>query len=89
MAKLLVHHKVQDYDAWRKVFDESTLTRTRFGSTGQQVYRSPGDPNDLTVLTDWHDISQARAYSQSNELRDAMKDAGVISQPDVMYLDEA
>jgi len=89
MAKLLVHHKVQDYNAWRKVFDELTFNRTRFGSTGQQVYRSPSDPNELTVITDWHDISQARAYAQSNDLKEGMKNAGVISQPDVMFLDEA
>ncbi len=89
MATLLVHHKVQDYPTWRKIFDETTLTRTRFGSTGQQVYRSPSDPNEITILTEWKDISQARAYSQSNEMKEAMQNAGVISQPDVMFLDKA
>jgi quinol monooxygenase YgiN len=88
MAALIVHHKVQDYPAWRKGFDETTLTRTRFGSTGQQVYRSPSDPNEITILTVWKDISQARTYAQSNELKEAMKNAGVISQPDVTFLDE-
>jgi quinol monooxygenase YgiN len=89
MAALIVHHKVQDYLAWRKVFDETTLARTRFGSTGQQVYRSPSDPNEITILTEWKDISQARDYTQSNEMKEAMHNAGVISQPDVMFLDEA
>jgi quinol monooxygenase YgiN len=89
MAKLLVHHKVKDYQAWRKVFDELTNTRTRFGSTGYEVYRSPNDPNEITILTYWRDLNQARAYSQSPELKEGMQNAGVISQPDVMFLEEA
>lgn len=88
MATLFVHHKVQDYPTWRKFFDEATLTRTRFGSTGQQVYCSPTDPNEITILTEWKDISGAKAYAQSNELKEVMQNAGVISQPDVMFLDE-
>ncbi len=89
MAALIVRHKVQDYLTWRKVFDGSTLTRTHFGSTGQQVFCSPTDPNEITVLTEWKDISHAQAYAQSSELKEAMQNAGVISQPDVMFLDEA
>jgi hypothetical protein len=56
MAAIIVHHKVQNYATWRKVFDEGTLTRTRFGSTGQQVFHSPSDPNEITTLTEWKDI---------------------------------
>ncbi len=89
MAQLYVHHKVADYQAWRKVFDEATGTRTRFGSTGQQVYRTANDPNDITILTSWRSLDGARAYAQSSELREAMKQAGVISQPDVMFFEEA
>ncbi|HLO31312.1 MAG TPA: antibiotic biosynthesis monooxygenase family protein [Anaerolineales bacterium] len=89
MAKLFVHHKVQDYPAWRKVFDDLTSMRTQFGSTGHQVFRSPSDPNEITILTDWRSLEQAKAYATSPELKDGMKNAGVISQPDVMFLDEA
>jgi heme-degrading monooxygenase HmoA len=89
MARLLVHHKVKDYAAWRKVFDEVTVNRTRFGSTGQQVYRAANDPNELFVVTDWHNLEEARAYAQSPELREAMQHAGVISQPEVTFLEEA
>ena len=88
MAKLFVHHKVQDYPAWRKVFDDLTAMRTQFGSTGQQVFRSPSDPNEITILTDWRTLDQAKAYATSPELKEGMKNAGVTSQPDVMFLDE-
>ena len=89
MARLFVHHKVKDYAVWRKVFDEVTSNRTQFGSTGHQVYRAPNDPNELFVITDWHDLDQARAYAQSPELKEAMQHAGVTSQPEVLFLEEA
>jgi quinol monooxygenase YgiN len=89
MAQLFVHHKVKDYAAWRKVFDELTGVRTKFGSTGQHVYRSGNDANDVVIITDWHDIEQARAYAQSPDLREGMQHAGVISQPEVLFLEEA
>jgi hypothetical protein len=88
MAKLYVHHKVQDYSAWRKVFDELESVRARFGSTGGQVFQSVNDPNEITILTDWGSVDEARAYAQSPELKEGMKNAGVISQPDVMFLNE-
>ena len=89
MAKLLVHHKVQDYSAWRKSFDDHNKTRKEFGSTGFQVFRSASDPNDLTVIMDWSSVDKAKAFATSDSLKEAMKNAGVISQPEVTFLVEA
>ncbi len=89
MAALVVHLKVQDYTAFRKVFDAATPTRTRFGGTGHKVFQSPSDPNEITVFSEWKSVEQAKVYAASNELKEAMKNAGVISQPDLMFLAEA
>jgi quinol monooxygenase YgiN len=89
MAKLFVHHKIKDYEAWRKTFDELTRVRTRFGCTGHQVFQSPADPLEITILTDWKTVEEAKAYAASNELKEGMKNAGMLSQPDVMFLVEA
>ena len=89
MAKLIVHHKVQDYAAWRKVFDNDATSRREFGSTGAQVFKSASDPNDVTAITDWPSVDAAKAFATSPSLKEAMKNAGVISQPDVMFLVEA
>lgn len=89
MATLFVHHKVQDYAAWRKVFDDLTAMRTGYGCTGHKVFQSPSDANEITILTEWKDIDQAKSYATSNDLREGMKNAGVISQPDVVFLAEA
>ena len=89
MATLCVHHKVQDYTAWRKVFDDLTAMRTGYGCTGHKVFQSPSDANEITILTEWKNIDQAKAYATSNDLKEGMKNAGVTSQPDVMFLAEA
>ena len=89
MATLIVHHKVEDYGKWRKIFDDHDETRREFGSTGFQVFQSASDPNEITAILDWPSVDAARAFATSDSLKEAMKDAGVASQPELMYLVEA
>jgi quinol monooxygenase YgiN len=89
MAKLLVHHKVQDYSAWRKIFDEDDARRKEYGSTGFQIFKSASDPNDLTVTIDWPSVDAAKAFATSDALKEKMKNAGVVSPPEMTFLVEA
>jgi quinol monooxygenase YgiN len=89
MATLIVHLKVKEYPAFRQVFDNATSTRTRFGGTGHKVYQSPSDPNEITIFSEWKSVEQAKVYASSNEIKEALKNAGVISQPDLTFLVEA
>ncbi len=89
MAQLLVHHKVEDYAKWRKVYDEMDGLRRSKGQISQQVFRTAADPNELVILMEWATTDQARAYAQAPELKQAMQQAGVISQPEVLILEEA
>ena len=66
MATLIVHHKVQNYSAWRKVFDDHDKARREFGSTGYQVFQSASDPNDITAITDWPSVDAAKAFATSD-----------------------
>jgi len=88
MAKLYVHHKVADYAAWRAVFDSMDGIRRSFGQTGSQVFHTANDPNEIVALTEWNSIEDARRYAQSPELKEGMKRAGVVSQPDVLFLEQ-
>lgn len=89
MAKLFVHHKVADYAQWREVFDSLTPQRTSYGMTGQSVMQAAGDTNDVVIITEWKTLDNARAYGASPDLKQGMQKAGVISQPDVLFLEEA
>jgi quinol monooxygenase YgiN len=88
MVHVLVHHKVSDYKNWRLVFDAALELRQRSGERGCRVFRSTGDPNDLTLLFEWEDLEQAQRYMTSAELRRKMQEAGVEGTPEIQYLGE-
>ncbi len=89
MAQLFVYHKVEDYAKWRKVFDEMDPTRRSMGETALRVFHTTASPNDIVIITEWGTADQARLYAQSPGLKEAMQKAGVISQPEVLILEEA
>ena len=89
MAQLYVHHKVADYAKWRVVYDEMDAVRRSLGQTGSQVFRTAADPNEIVALTEWPSVEKARQYATSPDLKDAMQRAGVVSQPDILFLEKA
>ena len=89
MTKLIVHQKVQEYSTFRKVYDDQATTRNEAGCTAAQVFQSPSDPNEVTVITDWPSVDTAKAFATSPALKEAMMRAGAISQPEILFLVEA
>jgi hypothetical protein len=83
MIRMYARHKVQDYAAWRKVYDEFNATREGMGEKGDAVYQSVDDPNDVTVWHDFDTVEEAQALVDSAELREAMQNAGVAGPPDI------
>ncbi len=88
MSQLYVHHKVEDYPKWRKVFDGMESTRRSMGETSFRVFHTATSPNEIIILTDWKSADQARAYSQLPGLKQAMQEGGVITQPEILILEE-
>jgi hypothetical protein len=83
MVTIFIRHKVVDYDAWRRVYDDFADTQKAMGVTAEAVYRAQDDPNDLTVTHDFQTADEAQAFMASDELRGAMSEAGVVGQPTV------
>lgn len=88
MSKMIVNHKVEDFDTWKKIFDASELIRVVYGEKEYEIFRNTDDPNDVTIVFDWGDPYKALKYAQSNDLREAMKLAGVKGEPIVYLRDE-
>ena len=85
MVRIFVKHKVHDYTAWRQGYDAFEPTRIKLGARGHAVYRDVDDGNDVTVWHDFNNLEAAKAFANSNELKAAMKDAGVIGAPAVWF----
>jgi hypothetical protein len=88
MIQVLVHHQVTDYKSWRSVFDAALDFRHDGGECSCRIFRKAGNPNDLTLLFDFEDMDRARLYMTSDNLREKMRQAGVVGVPEVQYLAE-
>lgn len=86
MVHVLVHHRVEDYNRWKKAFDDAVEWRRERGEKSFDVYRREHDSNDLTLLFGWDEIGVARDFFASAELRRRMEEAGVAGEPDITFL---
>jgi heme-degrading monooxygenase HmoA len=89
MPFLLVRHNVENWAAWKAVFDEHGATREAKGCKGGQVFRGADDPTEVTMILSWDGMDRARAFAKSADLKKVMKRAGVTGTPEVYFLDEA
>jgi heme-degrading monooxygenase HmoA len=90
MVYIHVQHTVEDFDRWKAAFDAHASTREAGGGTGKdQVLRDTEKPNQLTVILEWDELDKARQFAQSQELREAMQNAGVTGPPTVHFLKPA
>lgn len=89
MTKVIVQHKVADYDRWLPVFTEHESVRRQHGATGHSIGREVGDANSVVIVNEFATLDGARAFSQDPSLPAAMARGGVEGHPQVWILDEA
>lgn len=88
MPQILVRHKVNNYAAWKDVFDKFVDTRRASGEKSFHIMSPADDPNDLTLLFDWDTAENAKAFMESPELKNAMQKGGVAEEPQIQFLDK-
>ena len=88
-ALLIARHRVDDYSAWRSVYDSVDELRQQHGCTHDEVLVDPSDKDDVFVLHRFPTVEQAEAYAASAELREAMGRAGVAGRPRIEIAVEA
>jgi len=82
---LVVHLKVQDFDAWRASYSGLEKSRTSAGITNARVFRSADDPNDVVILQDVADEARARTWLVSDDMKALLQKGGVIGVPNVRF----
>jgi hypothetical protein len=82
---LTVHIKVKDYATWRAGYDGHEKNRLVAGITNGRVFRNAEDPNDVVILQDVADVSKARSWLSSDELKATMQRSGVVGSPKVRF----
>jgi quinol monooxygenase YgiN len=88
MIKTLMYHKVEDFDKWKKDFDDMRPIRIKAGEMNYSVGTIHGQPNTAYVINSWKTMEAFEAFVGSSELADAMKIAGVLELPHTLVLNE-
>ena len=57
------------------------------GCKGGHLLRSTDDPNEVVIFFEWDTMENARRFTGSPDLKEAMERAGVVDQPDVYFLE--
>jgi hypothetical protein len=86
MGMVIVHHKVEDFAAWKKVYDGHAPARKAAGLSRDHVLQAVDDPEMVTVVLDFADLGKAKAFAGSDDLKSAMKHAGVVGTPSIHLL---
>jgi len=82
---LTVHFKVKDFNAWHTSYNAYEKNRASAGITNGRVFCSPDNPNDVVILQDVADISKARTWLTSNEMKSVMEKSGVLGLPSIRF----
>jgi hypothetical protein len=82
-ALLIVRHPVQDYAAWRGVYDGPQVSdlHQKYGVSNTRVARGAQDPNDVVVTHELASVSDAETFAADPGLKEAMDTAGVAGAP--------
>jgi quinol monooxygenase YgiN len=87
MQYVLILHAVENYEAWKKVFDRAANLRKEAGERSYQVLKCEKEPNKIVHFSAWTSIADARAFFESPRLVKIREEAGVKA-PEFIYLEQ-
>ena len=85
--RLLVTHKVKDWNAWKKEFDDHKQARMDAGLIDRALGYTSGDNHDVSIVFAVTDMAKAKAFIASKDLKDKMTQAGVEGPPSFFFYD--
>jgi quinol monooxygenase YgiN len=87
MHYVLIIHEVENYAAWKKVFDQAANIRREAGERSYQVLKYEHEANKIVHFSAWTSTNDARKFFESPELVQIRKEAGVKA-PEFIYLEQ-
>ncbi|RIJ42380.1 cyclase [Pontibacter oryzae] len=88
MKYILIIHEVEDYGKWKPAYDAHKTKREQASLKELYIWRNQDKPNEISVLFEAADLDKANQFRQSDELKQAMKAAGVQGTPKIKLLDK-
>jgi hypothetical protein len=84
-TRLRVTHKVKDFDAWKKEFDDHKQARIDAGLADRALGYSDGDKHMVSSVFVVNDLQKAKAFIKSADLKEKMAKAGVEGPPSFFF----
>lgn len=81
--RVMISHKVKDWDQWKKVFDSHKHARGDAGLIDRVVSYTVGDNKSVFVVLAIGDIDKAKTFINSEDMKNKMTEAGVEGAPDI------
>lgn len=82
---MLATHRVDDVDAWLETYDAADDMRSAGGIIGHAVNQDLAEAVLLTVYHQAEALDTLKDFAHSEDLKIAMKEAGVVSEPDISF----
>lgn len=87
MKYVLIIHEVENYESWKKIFDNAAAIRAEAGERKYQVLKYKDNPNKIVHFSSWTSLEDAKRFFESPELVKIRLEAGVKC-PEFIYLEE-
>ena len=90
MAIMLMHFEVDDYEAWKSMFDEDPVGRRASGATSHTVSRAVDNPNEVFGRVDFPSVEMAKAFRERLLASGALERGGmrIKTSPTVAEVDD-
>lgn len=82
---VLVRHGVENFPEWKAAYDAHKPERQAAGVTENQLFQDIDNANMVTILFDVEDLDRANEFTSSDDLREIMREAGVIGKPEIYF----
>ena len=83
---MVVTHKVKDFNSWKAAYDAHDSMRLASGIHSYVVGRGAMDTSMVLVATKVDDVSKAKEFGKSANLKQAMQKSGVVGAPMMKFV---
>lgn len=88
MAVVILNHKVENYQKWKPIYDRDVERRKKADLKEIICGQKDGEPNNVYMVFEAGDPAKVRDMLKDPELKEVMDEAGVISKPDMIVVEE-
>lgn len=86
MSVIILSHRVNNYESWKKIYDEDLPRRNEAGLKEVTCGPKMGDPNLVYMVFKTDDLEKAQQMIENEELKEVMQKAGVTGHLEVVMI---